>query len=147
MASIVIVTSQCYLLAEAINYIVINEVDDSNDKEWRPRTVKARKMHGNNKVQREYIMERKPFHVVIDFVPKGTPQTAPKQSSSDESSVVTVTVQGLRRTLKVFQDIVTQLREQIPDELFLDRLVERFLADVDGGGGNDQETIDGVGLK
>lgn len=147
MASVVIVTSQCYLLAESLNYIIINEDDDSDSREWQPKTAKNRKVRRNNKVVRDYILERKPFNIIIDFVPKGQPQNAAhhNKNSNDESSVITISVQGLNRTLRVFQDIVSQLREQIPDELFLDKLVERFLADVDGQ--TPEQTIQKMGLK
>lgn len=146
MASVVIVTSQCYLLAESINYIIINEVDDSDDREWNPRTAKNRKVRRNNKVVRDYILERKPFNIVIDFMPKNQPQNQnSNKSNNDESSIVNITVHGLQRTLRVFQDIVMQLREQIPDELFLDKLVEQFLADASGG--NAEQTIQKMGLQ
>jgi hypothetical protein len=153
MASIVIVTSQCYLLAEAINFIVINEDDDSIDREWRPNAPKQRKVRNTNKVVREYMMERKPFNINISFIPKAGAAQANSSSlsssskhNSDNSTLVSVKVHGLQRTLKVFQDIVSQLREQIPDELFLDRLVERFLTDMDGSV-SDAETIEKMGLK
>jgi hypothetical protein len=145
MASIVIVTSQCYLLAEAINYIVINEVDDSDDREWQPKTAKNRKIRRNNRVLRDYIVERKPFNIVIDFIPKNQPQNASNKNNGDASSVITIQVHGLNRTLRVFQDVVSQLREQIPDELFLDKLVERFLADVEGN--TPEKTIQKMGLQ
>lgn len=130
MPSVVIVTSQCYLLAESINYIVINEVDDSDDKEWRPTSAKNRKIRKTNKVVRDYILERKPFNIVIDFVPKGQPQNQNK-GSSDESSVITITVHGLKRCVLMFHDIVEQLREQIPDQMFLDKLVEKLLTETE----------------
>lgn len=146
MASVVIVTSQCYLLAESINYIIINEVDDSDDREWNPRNTKNRKVRRNNKVVRDYILERKPFNIVIDFMPKNQPQNQnSNKNNNDESSIVNITVHGLTRTLRVFQDIVMQLREQIPDELFLDKLVEQFLADASGG--NAEQTIQKMGLQ
>jgi hypothetical protein len=150
MASIVIVTNQCYLLAEAINYIVINESDDDNEKaEWnepRRRRIRRRKKLS----AREYIMEGKPFWVVVNFIPKGAPQQighghqAMSKNSNDSGESIRITVQGLRRTLKVFQDIVAQLREQIPDEKFLDTLVDRFLTDIDT---SDNKVIKKVGIK
>jgi len=137
MSSVVIVTSQCYLLAEAINYIVINETDDSNDREWEPsrRSKVPKSQRRLNSVMREYLEERKPFNIVINFVPKGAPQSnlPQKRNSNGDTSTVSINAHGLRRTLKVFQDIVAQLREQIPDERFLDTLVDRFLTSIEEG--------------
>ena len=134
MASVVIVTSQCYLLAEAINYIVINECEDNNDHDYvsftRSKTSKAK--HKTDKAKRNYIQERKPFEVIINFIPKGHPPTTSsphlQKHGNNDVSTVQVRIHGLRRTLRVFQDIVSQLREQIPDEKFLDTLIDRFMA-------------------
>ena len=136
MASIVIVADQCYLLAEAINYIVIHEIDDTGDCDWQPSTVKQRKLRKRNpnKYAREYALERKPYNIVIDFIPKNGPQIGSGSGNnsllkkgSDDNTFVSIRVHGFTRTMALFKDIVSQLRDQIPDELYLDRLVEKFL--------------------
>lgn len=139
MSSVVIVTDECYLLAEAINYIVINEVDDSNDSEWVPRKRNLRRKRlparTQNRVQREYMKERKPYNITISFIPKNPPSASSAQSTSsrqrsvDDNTFVSLRIHGYDRTLSAFKDIVAQLREQLPDEVFLDKLAERFLTD------------------
>lgn len=155
MASVVIVTEQCYLLAEAINYIVINEDEENHhDRDYMLDAPKKRKgskkksLGQKNKDIREYIQERKPFAIAINFIPKGAPQQSHHSSSlakhgSGDSTAVHIHVMGLRRTIKVFRDIVRQLREQIPDEKFLDTLVENFLTTTE----NEENLIDTMELR
>lgn len=153
MPSVVIVTEQCYLLAEAINFIVINEDEEGrDDREYmldRPKKSAKKKkptQAQRNKDVREYIQERKPFVIVINFIAKGNPQSGSSpqmKHSSSENSGVHIKVMGLRRTMKVFRDVVKQLREQIPDEKFLDTLVEEFLAGTE----DDDKTIDKMELR
>jgi len=156
MPSVVIVTEQCYLLAEAINYIVINEDEEGrNDRDYmldepKKKGSKAKKKKTPTQAQRDkdirlYIQERKPFVIHINFVAKGTaPNTNGSMSKHNgDDTGVHVKVMGLRRTLKVFRDIVKQLREQIPDERFLDSLVEGFLTDTE----NEDAMIDKMELR
>jgi ABC-type antimicrobial peptide transport system permease subunit len=137
MASVVIVANQCYLLAEAINYMVINECDDSDDRSWHPTTPKARKMYRDRKKRDKYEVmyrnERKPYQIIINFIPKGAASMQNNTNSLSKKSddtTVTIRVHGLQPTISLFQDIVSQIRDQIPDELFLDRLVQNFLTTV-----------------
>ena len=79
MPSVVIVTDQCYLLAEAINFITINEVDDSDDTKWFPSSGRKKlrlSRAAHNKISKDYMMERKPYHIIINFIPKGNPNTS-----------------------------------------------------------------------
>lgn len=148
MSSIVIVTEQCYLLAEAINFIVINECDEpEEDRSYMLDSPEHKRPGGKKKKKsktqaqkdaeiRSYIQERKPFKIVINFVAKGSPpntNSGQMQKSRGDETGVSVRVMGLRRTLRVFRDIVRQLREQIPDEKFLDTLVEEFLTSTEDG--------------
>lgn len=157
MASVVIVTEQCYLLAEAINFIVINECDEpSDDRDYmldehkRPSSVKKKKKKTKTQAQKDaeirlYIQERKPFNIVINFIAKGSPgnTSGQMQKSRDDNSGVHIRVMGLRRTLRVFRDIVRQMREQIPDEKFLDTLVEEFLTSTE----DENKQIDKMELR
>jgi hypothetical protein len=74
-------------------------------------------------------MQRKPYNIVIDFIPKNNPNVGGGnlRKSGDENTTVQIRVHGYTRTLSLFQDIVAQIREQIPDEMFLNKLVEQFL--------------------
>jgi hypothetical protein len=154
MPSVVIITEECYLLAEAINYIVINEDEEGHDdREYmldKPgrrgkKGKRKRPLSESNKAIREYIQERKPFVIVINFIAKGAPPNGGSSMSkhSGDNSGVQLKVMGLRRTLKAFRSIVGQLREQIPDEKFLDTLVDRFLTSTE----NEEEMIEKMGIR
>lgn len=132
MASVVIVTRQCYLLCEAINFIVVNEVEDS-EPEWTSIGRKKKKKPPIGiALKNEYIRHRKPYQIIINFIPTGGAQTSQnnnslRKSGHDEGTQVAITVQGLERCISLFQEMVAQIREQIPDQVFLDKLVEKFL--------------------
>jgi hypothetical protein len=155
MPSVVIVTDQCYLLAEAVNYIVINEDNENDDRNYmldpprkRGSSKKKKTFAQKNKDIREYIQERKPFLIIINFVAKNSPpnnhgQNPTRHGNNDDNPIVNVRVMGLRRTIKVFRDIVKQMREQIPDEKFLDTLVESFLTETE----DQEEMIDKMELR
>ncbi len=137
MASIVIITKQCYLLCDAINYIVINEVeeDDKNQVRMflnrpskRGRKAKPKKL---TKKQLDLINGRQ-FQIIIDFIPVGNSNNnsgnnSMTRKSGSETTTVAITVTGRDKCLELFSHMVEQIREQIPDHMFLDRIVERFL--------------------
>jgi hypothetical protein len=132
-SSVVIVSDQCYLLAEAINYITINEDDDSDDRAWKPVWKERRRLTKRagtlEKIINKYMMERKPYHIIINFIPKNQPANNALSKGHDIGSTVQIRVHGYKRALVLFQDIVGQLREQLPDEFYLTKLVEKFLAE------------------
>lgn len=127
MASIIIVTKQCYLVCEGINHISINEDSQDCAKEAPPRKKKSKKL---TRAQTAKKLEVAPYRIIIDFIP--TQGSNPVQSShrnSSESSSVQLTVHGRTRTLELFNDMVEQIREQLPDHVWLDKLVERLIKD------------------
>lgn len=138
MANIVIVTKQCYLLCEAINYIAINEVDPHDDDGKlaifdKPRRGKKAKKPTKRQIE---AWERQQFQIVIDFIPSnGTNPTQglSKHGSNGNTTTVAIRVSGRDRCLALFSHMVEQIREQIPDNKFLDDIVSRFLQeDKDG---------------
>jgi hypothetical protein len=142
MPSIVIVTRQCYLLCESINYIVINEAeDDTAVSVWLDKPKKNRrtkKIPKSLKQKNDYINYIKPYQIHIDFIPTGGVQPngnsgngSLRTSKSDTTTRVSITVQGLERCAALFQEMVAQIREQIPDQVFLDKLIEKFLIGSD----------------
>jgi hypothetical protein len=136
MPSVVIVTKQCYLLCEAINFIVINELEDDEGLTKflsRLRSKKKSKTKSkppkSPKLKDEYIKLIKPYQIIINFEPKGQPTH--NQASTEAGTQVAITVQGLERTIALFQEMVAQIREQIPDQMFLDKLVREFLTGIE----------------
>ena len=129
MASIVIVTKQCYLLCEAINYITVNEVqnDDEADKyEIKPR--RGRK--GRKPTKKQAEAWDKQYQIVIDFVPANGVNPSSGSSSirkGSDTATVGIKVSGRDRCLELFAHMVEQIREQIPDNKFLDDIVEKFI--------------------
>jgi hypothetical protein len=129
MANIVIVTEQCYLLCEAINFIVINEVsDDEDDSLFETKRSKAR----NKKVKKPVKpqVDNRRFNIIIDFIPTGgaiPSQQLKKSGSTPGSAHVSIAIVGKDYCIKLFSHMVKQIREQIPDNRFLDSIVEEFL--------------------
>jgi|SRR5579884_3846683 len=123
MASIVIVTNRCYLLCEAINHISVNEMsNDCKEEEWERRRKKPKKI---SKATRAKQIENAPYQIQIDFIPTSRGPNA--NNGRDDNACVSITVYGRSRAMALFGDMVAQIREQIPDQVFLDKLVENFL--------------------
>jgi hypothetical protein len=125
---VVIVSRQAYLICESINYIVINEADDNED--GFSLSSKRKKTPASTKRQREYIKLHKPYSIVIDFISTTKGQGGGSNRNGmggGDSDNVRITVHGLDRTVALYTEIVEQIREQMPDVLYLDKLVDRFL--------------------
>ena len=132
MASIVIVTKQCYLLCESINYIAINEVDEDQEE----RAVKFfdthKKKRKGAKPTKKQLEEwkKQQYQIIIDFVPVNSISTnnnSLSRKGGGDSSTVAIRVSGKDRCLDLFAHMVKQIREQIPDNKFLDDIVEEFI--------------------
>jgi hypothetical protein len=139
MASIVIVTKQCYLLCESINYIAINEVNDDEDAavgffdspNKRGRKVKGRKKKPTKKQLDAW--KRQQYQIIIDFVPANgiNPNNSNQlRKSGSDSTTVGIKVTGRDTCLDLFAHMVEQIREQIPDNKFLDDIVEKFIQET-----------------
>jgi hypothetical protein len=81
------------------------------------------------KSQKEILDNYRLYSVVIDFIPTPTNNSPSGSSRNGDTSTVTVTVRGKNLAEALFGDVVQQIREQIPDNKFLDTLVERFLTE------------------
>jgi hypothetical protein len=134
MANIVIVSARCYLLAEAINWITIDEVDIEHEAkdEYRAslRKSRSKKKKASIKKAPVTVADNKDYFITISFIPVGSPASsnnALKSSSSGGYTSVGFTVNGHKNALALYSDIVNQIREQLPDQLYLDKLVEKFL--------------------
>ena len=131
MANIVIVTKQCYLLAQAITYIAIDKVQDDQDKE-RLTFVKPRRYKKKPTKRQIELAQLKEmgqlYNININFIPVNNGiNISGSGRGNGETCELCITVGGREATLALFSDMVSQIREQLPDQLFLDTLVERFL--------------------
>ena len=130
MASIVIVTKQCYLLCESINYIAVNEVQDDEDRDLSIFDRNKRKRKKPTKKQIE-AWKKMQYQIIIDFIPSGGVNPGGSGSSrklgNGETATVAIKVTGRDRCLELFAHMVEQIREQIPDNKFLDEIVEKFI--------------------
>ena len=130
MPSVVIVTSRCYLLCEAINHISVNEIEDDCKQEaiFSRSSKKKRKKKRPTKAQIAKRIQNAAYEVVINFIPHSkSQQNATSSRNHDETETVSITVHGRDRCLALFSEIVQQIREQLPDQMFLDKLVEQLM--------------------
>jgi len=127
---VVIVSKQAYLICEAINYIVIDETDE-DESDWDGSSSRKKKRPtATTRRQKEYIRKHKPYIVRINFLSatKGNQQNANSlRNGGGDADQVNIRVHGLDNTINLYAEIVEQLREQMPDVLYLDKLVEKFL--------------------
>ncbi len=134
MANLVIVSAHCYLLCEAINYISVdlcrNQDIFDEDGDIKYDTL-AKKAGGNKKGRRLTKKEKEAlvrgqllYNVSINFVPV----SGNGSNSRPEQREVEITVQGYDATMKFYKQLVSQIREQLPDQKFLDDMVERLLS-------------------
>lgn len=134
MASIVIVTRQCYLLCDSINYIAVNEVQDDEDRDIsifdKPRRGRKRKKPTKKQIE---AWKKQQYQIIIDFIPvngNNSSSNSNKLRSGGEAATVAIKVTGRDRCLDLFAHMVEQIREQIPDHKFLDDIVNRFIQDT-----------------
>lgn len=130
MSSIVIVTNQCYLLCDAINYIAIREIYEDQEEDDRlilNRRKRKRKLTQKQKMMQKLKKETQLYEISIDFVStnNGNAQSNSRHGGPDNS--LTIVVRGYDNCLTLYKDMVDQIREQLPDKVFLDKLVDRFL--------------------
>lgn len=136
MASIVIVTKQCYLICEAINYIAVNEIRDSDAenalKNYGVNKRKVKKKTMNLRERVKYHKTEQLHKITIDFIaaPTHSGPNAPRNGGTgSETSSVDITVRGNDRCMALYNSMVNQIREQMPDQVYLDNLIDKFLID------------------
>jgi hypothetical protein len=118
MAQLVLVTKQCYLICESINFISVDAMDRSDELKISKKGNKARKK----------IEDKRFYEITIDFVAAQTAQ-GNNHNRGKDIGTVTVNVQGKEECFALFNEMVKQIRDQMPDVLFLNKLVENFLVD------------------
>ena len=146
MANIVIVSSHCYILCEAINHInvdIMSSIAGNYDEDDRAPTMaflnKAKNRRTKKSVKRitKKLSEEKQrlannfYKITINFVPVNRNS----QGRNDDVRIVEIVIQGQDKAMNLYQEMINQIREQLPDQLFLDSLVSKLLE----GSGDDNQ--------
>lgn len=117
----VIVTQNQYILASKINHITMDE---------QISTINL--CHPNG---RTYQTIDHQFQITVVYTPEvshtinNNLQT--HGNRGDELRECTVVIRGAVHAYTVFKDLIQQIREQMPDQLYLDTALERMLTGVD----------------
>lgn len=135
MANIVIVTKQCYLLCQAIVYVAVNETYNGEEKEdifYRPK--KPKKLTKKQQQQKKDAEARAKYQIIIEFIPiNNSSNNIHNNMGPNGTCTLAISVTGKEECLGLFASMVGQIREQIPDQLWLDTLVQRFLTEQTEG--------------
>lgn len=113
----VIVTKNQYLLASKIHHVTLDEHVEFVDARAGGKLISVRNTHYT-------------IHVIYSPDSINT-NSGNNNSSRDEYKECNVTIRSKVDAHKVFNDLITQIREQMPDTLFLDKALERMLAGTD----------------
>lgn len=138
---VVIVTEQCYLICENIVSVIVQALtsddDDLFDIQSPARHAPTKKRHKRPKrlTQKQRMMrdlqDRLQYQkVIITYIPVGA-GTGLRPSLE----TIYIIVKGKKECQDFYNKVVQQLREQLPDVMYLDQLVERLL----GAPGKEQE--------
>lgn len=114
----VIVTKNQYLLASKIHHITMEERIDYNEVNLGKNNVRT-------------AVDKYHMITIIYSPDSNTGSGSNHTRSSEEVRECAVIVRGAVNAVKVFHDLVRQIREQMPDQLFLDTALERMIADTD----------------
>jgi len=108
---IVIVADKIYVVGKKINYIYMDENIHQIKKNGKTADLMC-------------------YTVTINFEPQETQQQSQSSytSRNNDSMTVDFKVYGLKRAISIFRDMVSQIREQCPDQLYLDKLLDNLLA-------------------
>jgi hypothetical protein len=117
--SMVIVTQNQYILATKVHSVTLDESRDWVEVKVDKHTVSVRDAM---------------YTINITYAP----DTASANSGRDEYRECSVTVHGKVQAYKLFKELINQIREQMPDVLFLNQALENLL---------NQDTLDMIGQE
>lgn len=106
----VIVTSNHYLLAKSISHIVLDESVDYTDV--------------RTKSGRYASVPRARYDIYITYTPEHTQR-------ADETRECVIRLTSKAHAHAVYKDLVNQIREQLPDQAFLNSIVDSILNQYD----------------
>ena len=108
----VIVTQNQYILASKIFHVTLNEEYD-----WKSRSGNS----SGRGMYREYK-----YTITVLYAP----EVLTNNSREDKMECVVV-IRGALNAYKIYKDLINQIREQLPDQLFLDKAIENILNQED----------------
>ena len=113
----VIVTQNQYLLASKIHHITMDETVNYIDvKTTSGKHISLRDAH--------YVIQ-------IIYAPENVNTNNGQIRNQEETRECSVTIRSAVDAYKVFKDLIQQIREQMPDQLYLDTALERMIANTD----------------
>jgi hypothetical protein len=110
----VIVTQNQYILASKIHHITLDEDSDYQDL-W----VGSRKRTTIDKF----------YRITVVYAADSSHQSNGNFKSSDDYRECVVNISSKEHAYKVFKNLIQQIREQMPDQLFLDKALEKLLSE------------------
>lgn len=114
----VIVTQNQYLLASKIHHITLDE---------NVNYIDARNKYGKSISIRDVT-----YQITIIYSPDSVIGVNNSTSrSAEEQRECSVVIRSATNAHKVFKDLIQQIREQMPDQLYLDTALERMIANID----------------
>lgn len=126
----VLVTQNQYILASKINHITMDE------------QIQTQEFRSSNNRYKTRIDRY--FQITVIYTPEASQsQTAysGKGHNGEETRECSVILRGALHAHEVFKNLIQQIREQMPDQLYLDTALERMIAgtDVEGLKGEDRK--------
>lgn len=106
---LVIVTRNQYILANAIHHITLDELHD-----YHEISIRGRSKHLREKV----------YRITVLYIP----ETSAQNNRGDRSECC-ITLRGRADAYRIYKDLIRQIREQMPDALFLDKAFENLLGE------------------
>lgn len=117
----VIVTQNQYILASKINHVTMDE---------QVNTLELINPNG-----RRYSILDRYYQITVIYTPENSQVQNQYGSTAgnrgDEVRECTVIVRGAVNSHLVFKNLIQQIREQMPDQLYLDTALERMLTGID----------------
>lgn len=110
--SIVIVTKNQYIVASRIHSVTLDE-----DVDYR----EIRMPNGKYSTIKDYS-----YKINVEYVADSSQQTA-SFSGRDDVRECTVRINKKVDAYKIYSNLISQIREQIPDALFIDQALENML--------------------
>lgn len=112
----VIVTRNQYILAQKIHHIVLNENYEI--------------LEGRNRRGKHVSVKELSYNIHVHYVPENQNTNSGNLRSDDVRECV-VSLRSKVNAYKVYRDLIQQIREQMPDALFLDKALETLLGEDD----------------
>src|SRR5688500_1500517 len=128
----VIVTNRCFLLCDEILAMTLQSQSVAHNSPIEPGFIISSSTRSRNKCKKKSTVktvEPEVFNIQIIYRPK-----IKGSSSYADLETLNITLYGLDEAKTTFQRMVSEIREQMPDEVFLDDIVTRLLLEESAGG-------------